>query len=600
MRVIHELGGNKIQKEVPAEAGFLLTNKIGDYFSLPASPYFFSRYHGWFVFLGGEMHKIIENLEIEGEDEMTEIKNNFWNIEIKKKNIKEKFFLAPESHSLIYENSSASAISLILDVKKSYNNYETGHYYEIFKEEGVIVVKYIQEGQYAVYLAVKSETSDYSLKQKWFSKQYPLDIRRRSWPFERFVYAALTLKSGKIVFSAALDKNEAIENAKKVFENSQKLKSEKKKEILIKVGGIKGLESIADLETKMAYLCAFFSLDGLTVERGGLIGIYAGLPWFFQFWARDEAISLTALKSWRRKDVQKIIMRHLDSANQGGRLAEKFADSGDKNSADALGWLFQRIGQIVFDTDLNSKFFNKHDLEKIADKLKEAIDGLLGHHTFDELDVCGGGETWMDAINRGGARIEIQALRAYLYKLAFYLTGDKKYLALKICLIKKLLEKFWNGEILADGLGDFTMRPNLFLAAYIFPELLDKEEWKKCFDNALSCLWLEWGGLSTIDRYNYFFITRHSGENSQSYHSGDSWFYLNNLAAITLYECDKERYDDYVSKIIKVSSDDILWRQVVGHHSELSSAVIFSPAGCWAQSWSAALYIELINKVFKI
>ena len=101
--------------------------------------------------------------------------------------------------------------------------------------------------------------------------------------------------------------------------------------------------------------------------------------------------------------------------------------------------------------------------------------------------------------------------------------------------MKKLVrDDFWNGEILADRLDDFTKRPNIYIAAYIYPELLTRDEWTTCFKNITPSLWLSWGGLSTIDKKHPLYTKTHTGEITQSYHRGDSWFWINNLAVLVM------------------------------------------------------------------
>jgi len=64
---------------------------------------------------------------------------------------------------------------------------------------------------------------------------------------------------------------------------------------------------------------------------------------------------------------------------------------------------------------------------------------------------------------------------------------------------------FFNGRYLADGFdcvsnaADFTIRPNIFLAAYIYPRLLEPDDWRACFKYIIPHLWCEWGGLSSVD-----------------------------------------------------------------------------------------------------
>ena len=211
-------------------------------------------------------------------------------------------------------------------------------------------------------------------------------------------------------------------------------------------------------------------------------------------------------------------------------------------------------------------------------------------------------ETWMDTYygndTRSGIRIEIQALRLAMCKFAYELTNNTKYRDKELDLKSNVKEKFWNGKILADGLNDFTIRPNIFIAAHVYQELLTKKEWEKCFQNSLTSLWLDWGGLATIDKKNYLFCDYHTGENNKSYHRGDSWFWINNLAALVLYRTNKNKFKKFIDKILEASTNEILWKGALGNHSELSSANKLTSQGCLAQSWSNAMYIELINCIY--
>lgn len=596
MKITHSFGDFKIEKEVEGATAFLLTNRLGDYLSWQTSGGVISRYQGWYTVLGGEYFKIIDDLEIDGAPAAQEFTNNFWSVQRKRGEVKEDFFLPP--HSLVWEISCKSRVNLVFDVKKSYENNEYGRNYEFFGEKGVIFVRYRDDSGYELWLAVKSDVSLPSFPNQWFPRFYILDHKRNSWPFERYVFRGLTFDGVQtVVISAGQNKKEAAALVNSVFKKRESLKKKARKEIVEK----KIIpRKIQDDEIKMAYLCCRNSLDNLLVNRSGNFGICAGLPWFFQFWSRDEAISLKSL--WRQspKEAKAIIFRLLDAIGPTGRLPV-WRDDGGGESADAAGWVFQRLGELIRNPEsiFSGISFTKKELKKIKEKILFVVGALIENHTSESFDIAGPNETWMDTLNRLGARIEIQALRLNLYKLAFEITAEPRFRELEEELKRRVRENFWNGEFLADGLEDWTVRPNIFIAAYVYPELLTKDEWFKCFENALAKLWLEWGGLATLDKENPTFNWRHSGENNQSYHNGDSWFWLNNLAALVLYNFDAEKFGEFAGKILEAGTEEILWSGVVGHHSELSSAENLSSEGCWAQARSNALYLEALDKILE-
>jgi hypothetical protein len=201
---------------------------------------------------------------------------------------------------------------------------------------------------------------------------------------------------------------------------------------------------------------------------------------------------------------------------------------------------------------------------------------------------------------REGYRIEMQALYLAMHRMMYELEPLPSHVNSERHLKHLVRKNFWDEKknILHDGVNDATIRPNIFLAAYIYPQLLSKEEWMACFDNALAALKLPWGGLSTIDIKDPRFRKDHTGARNTSYHSGDSWYYLNNLAAIVLHRTDRHRYHHTIEQILKASTNELLWQGIAGSHAEISSASKMESQGCQSQLWSNAMYIELVHEIF--
>ena len=92
-------------------------------------------------------------------------------------------------------------------------------------------------------------------------------------------------------------------------------------------------------------------------------------------------------------------------------------------------------------------------------------------------------------------------------------------------------------------------------------------------------------------------MRNYTGENNKSYHRGDSWFWINNLAALVLYKLDKNKFKKYIDKILKASTEEILWKGAISHHAELSSASKLKSQASLMQAWSSAMYVELIREM---
>jgi len=592
MKIIHCFNENiRLAKVVDGEKSFLLTNKAGGYLWWGGET--ISRYQGWFFtpddLAGQKMFRLVEDIQIENAPRVEEIRNNFWGCEQKRGKFLETFFLPSFLNVFSYEVSEKSNLTITLDIKESYNNQNDNRFYEIFYENGLTLVKYAQQGLDIpeIWLAIKSDSRETELIKKWRLKQYTFDRKRNSPPFEHYVFSAVRLISAqRIIFAASLNKEEAASQAIYAADNLEILKKKKQKEVK-KLSSFFKDPGIKDLELKMAYLCAKNSLNGLLVfdKNKKAKMLYAGLPWFFQSWQRDTALSLKALSFVNQSAAQEIFEKMLITIIKGKK---------NDSAVDGWGWLFKRSE--------NFSFRRKFLLAAIGEFFKS---GRVSY--FKDFFSHYSKATWMDTIDRAPRAIEIQALLLNAYRLAsanhefwrkkfFYDNQEKEGR-------EYLKEKLWDGEILADGLfenqtSDKTIRPNIFLAALAYPKLLKKGEWQKCFENILPRLWLEWGGLATLDKTNSNFQIAHTGECASSYHQGDSWFFINNLAALILAQNNYKKFKPYIEKITKASANNILWQGIIGHHSELSSAIESRGEGCPCQAWSNAFYIELLKKLY--
>ncbi len=570
MLVKHTLAKKSIEKEVN-NASFLLTNNSGGYclFGEPRS-----RYNGTYIYFE-DLYRIIA--EIFHDEKIIEINNKFNKIERKRESFTETFVMPHSSKTFVYKTDINKRVQLHLDVKKSFDNRQFGRYYSVEQEKDLIIIKYEKQNdekeklgnEYQVYVVIKCNNPEFI--KNWYVEKYPVDKERGSKPFDRHVYNLLECDSKEIIVTAHHDKQKAIDELQKKIKVSKHCKYFEQE----------------NLELSFAYSCAKNSLNSLVNKIKEDYGLFAGLPWFFQFWTRDEAISCNTLKN-----KTEILLRQISNILPDGRIPNIRLHSypGSPNaSADGVGWSFFRLSQIKL---------TKKEKAFVKQQIEASISRLLEHKTKDKFAINAPLETWMDTgINdvRDNACIEINALRCAMYKFAYRLTKDEKYKQLQRELHDLIRNRFWNEKYLADRLNDFTKRPNVFIAAYVYPELLSKEEWKSCFNEIIPALWLEWGGLSTIDKSNPLFTDTYSGENPISYHRGDSWYWINNLAALMMHKIDKDEFSDYIEKIKFASMNEILWSGFIGHGGELTSAKHNSSEASLCQAWSNAMFIELID-----
>lgn len=601
--------------EKEKEASFLLVNKRGSYFSLGNSTSFQGLHYIYSTPDAWSYYKLIENITIDKEPR--ELINHIFYIERKNILTTEKFYFL--NHGLVYDVQNYTGKCFIdLDFRDIFDYDEKGRIYNTTFEDGVVLVEYrkysddsLQQIKKQMFLAIK--TKGYEKTDQWIEKKYPYDnLRGTKHTF--WIYRALNIPisgSAHILFSYGETKHDAVKNLESL---------EKNKNHLIHLEQTYTRHLMNQIPKKVpekiqtTYVCAIKSLENLLLNmksgEKSFSGIFAGLPWFFQFWSRDEMISLKALMHAEKYVLCKLIMfKLMQTMMENGRITNRtpYANLG---TADSIGWLFKRLKDLIEITEKKGAFkecFTKNDLQFVMEKLEQAIQKTQKNFVHDFLVWNNPKETWMDTDfsddKRDGKRIEIQVLWLNMISLMIKLLKKtnqktKKYKILMKRTLTKVRETFFKDNILYDGENDPTIRPNIFLAHYIYPEMLSKKEWKKVFQNSLPKLWLKWGGLATIDKDSPKFCRYYSGQNNQSYHRGDSWYFLNNIAAISLYSVDKKMFKQYIDKIMEASVEDCLFQGFAGHCSELSSAMKQDASGTWCQSWSNATLIELIEKIF--
>lgn len=597
MKAFHFSGKHASFMDVSDNVGFFLTNRNGSFLHLSKEPV--SRYNGWFYSHEGRMYRILDDISPVNCRSITSIKDYSSYFERERGSLAEGFFVPENKSLLLYELSEPYLVSLAFDIREAYDSRQWGRNYQVYYERGAIIVEFIKKThlledirhdneEYHFFVAIRHDGRS-SLVKKWVYRDYSYDRLRSSFPCTRFVFDALNILAGRIAISVSADKDAALRDANAAFANFDKL-----------VRSVKRAKVPAGKNT--AYNCAAGSLLGLCTGEG----LLAGLPWFFQLWSRDEAVSSKALMLLGKSDFsKKILFRQLEGALDDGRTKNVFGrnySSGTgpapSGSADGIGWASVRIRDLLLMNKLSAV-----EKRHAADLLGKSAENIRRNYEQGGFIFNRALETWMDTAvagdTREGFRIEIQALQLSMYSLLHRLTGKRDYARLEKELLGNVRAEFWNGKILADGLRDFTPRPNAFIAAYVYPGLLGRDEWAACFGSLLDSLWLDWGGLSSIDKNSPLFMDRHSGEPPNSYHRGDSWFWINNLSAIVMHRADKRLFGSYVKRIYDASTHDILWKGAIGCHSELSSAREQSAEGCPNQAWSSAMFIELANELKK-
>ncbi len=543
------------------EESVFCTNKKGSFFGLKKNVE--SQYEGLFFFLEDdwEPYKTISDFKPEGKARCF-FRGDVFVIETKK-----PFFLEVDFRR-VHDFDDAGRIYDVshegTDLVVNYKKY-SGHDLKELKEERKLVLKGVKR---------------YEQLHEWSARHYPYDSKRNT-KSDFYVYEIGRIVPLKGIVEAVFEERNGEESERLVSQDT-------------------------DFER------ALVALDNLHMDIAGMKGIFAGLPWFYQYWSRDELISVIGLiEAGKYFEAKEILLRYHDMIMEDGILPNRYPSSG-LGSADATGWLYKRSQDLIerIEKEGETGLITMQELLLMHKKASITImrakermnNGLIPNSAL---------ETWMDTHEgnhedvREGYRVEIQALYLATYKFLNFINKlvDRERPELKReeeefreNVKKKLFRKHLVDGLDKDMKPDLTVRPNVFLAYYAYPELLSEGEWKTTFDKTLRACWLQWGGLSSISKKHALFRARHTGMTNESYHRGDSWYFINNIAAISMHRLDRIKYSSKIKKIVKASTKEMNKMGLIGQCAEISSAEEQTSEGCLAQAWSAATLAELLSE----
>jgi len=368
------------------------------------------------------------------------------------------------------------------------------------------------------------------------------------------------------------------------------------------------------------------TMDQLVTKQQGH-GIYAGLPWFNEYWGRDEFIAFPG-------DV--LISGQFETAR---KILKSFAEYQDTNPNSTF---FGRVPNIVnpknidyHTTDGTPRFiielldYVKYSgdvslIKELYPNVQNSIEGALRNRTDDKGYLLHeDNETWMDARDadlvaytpRGSRANDIQALWYQQLLAGVYFArymndtenGDRwERMAEKV---KSNFENDYrnkNHDYLADRLtrkdtADFTLRPNQLYAL----DLLDEETFKwQITRKTWEELVYPWG-VASLNRQNKLFHPFHaSPENypkDAAYHRGTVWLWNNGIAMQRMIEAGQT---ETAYKLFKNMNRQALTMGVVGGLSENMDAYPHPGenwprlTGTYLQAWSNAEHIRVWYQYF--
>ncbi|QZT36543.1 hypothetical protein K5X82_15010 [Halosquirtibacter xylanolyticus] len=369
------------------------------------------------------------------------------------------------------------------------------------------------------------------------------------------------------------------------------------------------------------------TMDGLVTHQRGY-GIYAGVPWFNEYWGRDTFISLPG---------GTLVLGDTSTAKQ---ILDSFASVQDTVEDSKY---YGRIPNIVKMSSLNyhttdgtPRFISQMmayvqysgDTASIATfypTVRRSIEGAMKRWTNDRgYLIHADNETWMDARRasdlksyspRDEAANDIQSLWMDQLltgiKFATYLdrTEDaRKWQAMYDKVKTHFIRDYWSDKrgYLADridprGVADYQLRPNQLFALKHVDDIKKKKKVVRLVWERLVYPW----GVSSLDHddpdFHPFHLAWSHYHKDEAYHNGTVWQWLNGVAMQEMIEIGGK---DIAYKLFHNMCRQGMERTGVGMVNENSDCYPHKGGdyprltGTYWQAWSEAEQIRVWYQYF--
>lgn len=363
------------------------------------------------------------------------------------------------------------------------------------------------------------------------------------------------------------------------------------------------------------------------VMRPPNAGIYAGLPWFTDFWGRDTFIALpgTSLVTGQFDDARDVVaafarLQNPDPASPHyGRVPNR-ARPGEViyNTADGT----PRFVSAILDTARHTG--DRRQIDALFPAVKLATDAALarwvdpaGYLTHDDAD------TWMDAKEagtrpfspRGNRANDIQALWVQQLRDAATMAimfGDdasaQRWRGIADGVARRFASDFYDTEtgaladrLRADGTRDLSMRPNQLFALDLIPDPAIRRAVVRDVWQALAYPW----GVASLSQTDPDFHPWHENwhyyHKDAAYHMGTVWQWTNGIAMQRLIEHGQQ---EMAFALMANMAHDALTRGAVGSLAENADALpregqtVAALSGTYLQAWSNAEHIRVWRQWF--
>ena len=403
------------------------------------------------------------------------------------------------------------------------------------------------------------------------------------------------------------------------LENGDKMTKERKERINSLVTEYNPTKSnLPELDKALNWIT--ITMDELITEQQGN-GIYAGLPWFNEYWGRDMFISMPgACLVTGQFEVAKAILNDFAKLQDTDPESETYGRI--PNRANLEGILYNTTDGtprfVIQALQLAEYSGDTEFLHELYPAIKMSIDASIKNY-IDEKGYLthADADTWMDVKRngipgspRGNRANDIQALwYAQLVagsKIAAMLddmASAEDWSGLAVHMASNFERDFCNKEgsyiydhINADGSPDLQFRPNQL---YCFDLVSDDEFKQKVTRRTWEELVYPWG-VASLAQWDLQFHPQHENwhyyHKDDAYHNGTIWLWNNGIAMQRMIEYGQV---DAAWELFKNMNRQALHEGAVGSLSENADAhpregeLWVKRSGTFLQAWSNAEHLRV-------
>lgn len=367
------------------------------------------------------------------------------------------------------------------------------------------------------------------------------------------------------------------------------------------------------------------TMDELITEQQGN-GIYAGLPWFNEYWGRDMFISMPgACLVTGQFEVAKEILKDFAKLQDNDPESETYGRI--PNRANLEGILYNTTDGtprfVIQALELAEYCGDTEFLAEIYPAIKTSINASIANYTDENGYLThADADTWMDVKRngipgspRGNRANDIQALwydqlnaGSKIAGLMGDITSAEQWSGLALMLASRFEQNFCDKEgnmiydhLNTDGSADIQFRPNQL---YCFDLITDDAFKQRVTRRTWEELVYPWG-VSSLAQWDKQFHPQHENwhyyHKDDAYHNGTIWLWNNGIAMQRMIEYGQV---DAAWELFKNMNRQALHEGAVGSLSENADAhpregqSWVNRSGTFLQAWSNAEHLRVWYQYF--